>query len=197
MPRGTYSEYESITVFLAANAPHHSRCPHRGFVMIKRAVVTADNVYRYQLQRWWDERPPAVFVMLNPSTADAKVDDRTVGRVISFATNWGCGGVIVVNLFAFRATKPEHLLAATQAGIDTVGPRNNAYLVEASTAAAHGGWPIIAAWGADAPSDRVDRVLQLPGVGRFQTLGTTANGAPRHPLYVSGDTRLQPWVAAA
>lgn len=166
--------------------------------MIARAVLSADGLYRYQLQRWWDEsRPPAVVAMLNPSTADAQVDDRTIGRVISFATSWGCGGVVVVNLFAFRATKPEHLHAATQAGIDTVGPRNDAYLVEAAAAAARSGWPMVAAWGAGAPTKRVDRVLSLPGMGTFQALGVTADGSPRHPLYVRGATSLQPWGTAA
>ena len=47
--------------------------------------------------------------MLNPSTADADHDDRTIGRCISFAKREGCGGLIVGNLFQLRATDPDEL----------------------------------------------------------------------------------------
>lgn len=167
--------------------------------MITRKVLSADRSYCYQLQRWWDEsRPPVVFVMLNPVTADPQHEDPVLGRVTGFATAWGCGGVIVVSLFAFIATRPEHLAVADRVGIDTVGPRTDAYLVEAATAAAHASWPIVAAWGSGAPSHRVERVLSLPGMGRLQVLGVTPDGSPRHPLSVHAVAATpRPWLAAA
>ncbi len=71
--------------------------------------------YRYTLSRTWDTLTgvgTVVFVMLNPSTADEHVDDPTIRRCISFAKAAGFAGLYVVNLFAWRATKPADLWAA-------------------------------------------------------------------------------------
>ena len=81
------------------------------------AVVSDDGLYRYILTRTWDRSLPAlVFCMLNPSTADATVDDPTIRKCIGFAQRLGYGGIIVVNLFAYRATKPRELYAQLAAG---------------------------------------------------------------------------------
>ena len=78
--------------------------------MKKHAVISHDDKYRYQLSRIWDEEKPMVlFIMLNPSTADADVDDPTIRRVVNFAKSWGYGGVFVGNLYAFRSTDPKVL----------------------------------------------------------------------------------------
>ena len=67
--------------------------------------------YRYSLTRIWDEtKPKVMFIMLNPSTADANNDDPTIRRCIGFAKSWGFGGLYVCNLFGFRATNPKELL---------------------------------------------------------------------------------------
>ncbi|TMF61888.1 MAG: DUF1643 domain-containing protein, partial [Chloroflexi bacterium] len=70
---------------------------------VRGATFSADRRYRYRLWRRWDgARPVVAFVMLNPSTADARRDDPTIRRCIGFAKSWGFGGVEVVNLFAYR-----------------------------------------------------------------------------------------------
>jgi hypothetical protein len=53
-----------------------------------------------------------VFIMLNPSTADAKADDPTIRKCYGFAQRLGYGGFIVVNLFAFRTPNPLDLKRA-------------------------------------------------------------------------------------
>ena len=65
--------------------------------------------FRYWLHRDLasDGREGLVFVMLNPSTADAMHDDPTVRRCMAFGRRWGYRELTVVNLFALRATKPE------------------------------------------------------------------------------------------
>jgi hypothetical protein len=68
--------------------------------------------YRYRLWRRWADGPTVLFVMLNPSTADADVDDPTIRRCIGFARSWGAGALEVVNLYAWRATQPAELKAA-------------------------------------------------------------------------------------
>lgn len=150
------------------------------------AILSPDGRYRYLLRRTWSpEVVSAVFVMLNPSTADATVDDPTIRRCMSFAREWGCGGIRVVNLYALRSTDPTQLWAVN----DPVGPDNDTHLAWALDSD-HS--PIVCAWGTNARQDRVDAFLEL-AAGRERplfALGLTKNGHPRHPLYVKGGTPL-------
>lgn len=154
----------------------------------KGAVISEDGRYRYSLWRAWDRSlEPLTFVMLNPSTADANVDDPTIRRCIGFAKRDGFGGVRVVNLYAFRATQPKDMFRA----IDPVGPLNNDYF-NFGTAAT-----VIAAWGAHARPNRVRDVMRLLRERTVYCLGTTKDGSPRHPLYVRADQPLIPFGAAS
>lgn len=151
------------------------------------ATFSPCRTYRYALTRWWDlDRPWAAFIMLNPSTADALVDDPTVRRCLSFAKSWAAGGLVVLNLYALRATDPKMLRGHP----DPVGPDNDrliASLVSGETLLG----PVVCAWGAHpgtaARSDRVLTLLRNRAI-RPLCLGTTRDGHPRHPLYVRGDT---------
>jgi len=147
------------------------------------ADISDCGFYRYRLWRIWGDRPLACFVMLNPSTADADVDDATIRRCVGFARSWGCGGVMVVNLFAYRATNPKNLVES----VDPVGPSNDAFLA-AEVAACN---PVVLGWGghgAKVPR-RVEDVLKLIPRPRW-CLGITRTGQPKHPLYIPGDTPL-------
>ena len=74
------------------------------------AVISKCSKYRYSLSRQWNkEKEKVLFIMLNPSKADDKIDDPTVRRCISFAKNWGFGGLMIGNLFAYRTTYPKEL----------------------------------------------------------------------------------------
>jgi hypothetical protein len=126
------------------------------------------------------------FVMLNPSLADALVDDRTIGRCISFAANWGFGALDVANLFAYRTSKPEEMKRAT----DPVGPENNRYLSEVISEASL----IVCAWGNHASAARVREFKNLATGRELVCLARTLSGAPRHPVYVPGDAQVAPWV---
>jgi hypothetical protein len=122
--------------------------------------------------------------MLNPSTADALVDDPTVRRCAGFTRSWGYSSLAVLNLFALRATDPGELLDAE----DPVGPGWNDHLRTAVEADL-----VVCAWGASVPFARDREVLDmLRGVDLY-CLGLTKQGYPRHPLYVKGDTKPQLW----
>lgn len=78
--------------------------------MFRDAIISKDYKYRYILSRIWDiQLPQIVFIGLNPSTADALIDDPTQRRLIRFAQDWGYGGQTTVNLFALRSPYPEDL----------------------------------------------------------------------------------------
>lgn len=143
------------------------------------AVISECGLYRYVLTRTWDAAKPYVaFVGLNPSTADEVNDDPTIGRCIAFSKAWGYGGLVMLNLFAFRATQPADMIAAA----DPIGPLNDFYLREYAA----GAGATIASWGvAGAHLQRGAAVRSmLPGL---KCLWLTKDGFPKHPLYVKGD----------
>jgi len=156
------------------------------------AVISADGKYRYKLGRYWSPKaPPLVWIMLNPSTADAVQDDPTIRRCVSFAKGWGFGGIEVYNLFALRSPNPVTI----ETTIDPVGPENDHWLRSASQS----GGKIIVAWGScRSPlqmtrATQVTKILSRGGGPVPATLGLTKSGQPKHPLYVPGDAELLPF----
>lgn len=155
------------------------------------AELSDDGLHRYILGRRWDDAlPECVFIMLNPSTADATQDDPTIRRCINFAKSFGCGTLLVGNLYAYRATDPRELFKAEE---PTGGPRNNSVLTDLLTRGA----VTVAAWGARAKADRVAELISLPGANHLTALATTKDGAPRHPLYVPGSATPKEWKVTA
>ena len=155
--------------------------------MIKSARISQCERYRYTLDRVWDDQYPRVtWVMLNPSTADASVDDPTIRKCIGFSQRWDYGAIRVLNLFAWRATKPRDLLSAS----DPVGPDNN---VSANDEL------VVVAWGGSFPKKLTQlverRVAQLrrQANGEWVCLGLTKTGHPRHPLMLAYATELMIW----
>jgi len=130
-------------------------------MMVRSAVISPCGLYRYRLSRQWTEPSYSLaFVMLNPSTADAEVDDPTIRRCIGFARREGYGGIEVVNLYAFRATSPDDLWKAK----DPCGPENEGHLISIARASVGYGTPIVCAWGAHGGnSNRPIHLMQREG----------------------------------
>ena len=142
--------------------------------------------YRYALWRRWADGPAVLFVMLNPSTADARSDDPTIRRCIGFARSWDYAAVLVANLFALRTPHPSRLLRARS----PIGPDNDAWLRRLQSAAGL----TVAAWGNHGRHRRRSEKIR-PLLAQVSVLGLTQLGEPRHPLYVRADTRPQAWLA--
>lgn len=158
--------------------------------MTSSAYISPNGRYRYWLRRTWGP-DLATFIMLNPSTADAAVDDPTIRRCVGFARAWGLGGIHVVNLYALRSTDPKGLWVDP----DPVGPENDDFLARAFAQARASRSPVVGAWGANARSERVERVLELARTVdvSIQALAVTGKGQPRHPLYLKGDLVPVDW----
>lgn len=127
--------------------------------------------------------------MLNPSTADASVNDPTIRRCIGYTRSWGYGSLAVVNLYALRATDPDELRRHPS----PCGPDNDAAIFDAAVAASL----IVCAWGADPMAPARARAVEghlLDGMPLF-CLGRAKEGEPRHPLMMKGDLKPQSYAA--
>lgn len=143
------------------------------------------DIYRYKLWRCWDVSLPwALWVMLNPSIADAAIADPTLRRCIGFSKRWGYGGLVLTNLFALISTDPKGLLTAE----DPVGPQNDATILEMAETL---GGPIICAWGANGSYRYRDQaVVEMLSDFELVCLGRTSGGQPKHPLRLAANTPL-------
>jgi len=158
------------------------------------AYITPDGVYRYFLTRgdWRSGQGRVCWVMLNPSTADANIDDATVRRCIGYTRDWGYAELVVVNLFALRATNP----AVLRLHDDPKGPSNDGWIV----AAANSSDLVVCAWGSNGPlAGRDGYVVSLlepyTALHAVSLNGRTSPNmrrgfqvklaVPAHPLYLS------------
>jgi hypothetical protein len=161
-----------------------------GDLLIRQdAVLSEDGKYRYRLSRHWGNGPEVTFIMLNPSTADAFIDDPTIRKCMGFSRRWNMSGLYVGNLFAVRATKPEDMRASS----DPVGPDNRDHLESMCKHAFRNGGLVVCAWGAHGSYRQQDKTflgwMDVIGV-QAKCLRLTKDGAPGHPLYVPYEAAL-------
>jgi hypothetical protein len=154
------------------------------------AVISEDGRYRYYLSRSWsDVGLHVAFVGLNPSTADAVLDDPTIRRCVAFAKEWGGGRMSMVNLFALRSTDPQVLAGVA----DPVGPENEAWLDRVMPTADIA----VACWGNHGVLHGRAAAVTQRFAGRLVALAVNKSGSPKHPLYVRGSTIPHPYGAPA
>lgn len=161
------------------------------------AIISPCGAYRYRLEREFAlvHGPTVLWIMLNPSTADATDDDPTIRKVMGFSRLAGYAKLIVVNLFAFRATDPKECEAAAKISADeAAGPNNQQHVMEAAIDAE----AIVCAWGAAPWAEAQARTVcgwldDLVHAPEGLCLGTTKSGAPKHPLYVPYAQRFVPF----
>lgn len=144
--------------------------------------------WRYALWRFWALRPSLHFCMLNPSTADEEANDPTVERCERRAREWGYGGLIVTNIFAWRSTDPRALLEIA----DPIGPENDAVILRAYLAARD----TICAWGTHGRKRGVELVSGALSGRCLYALALTNDGTPGHPLYLPYTNEPIPYRSA-
>jgi|SRR5579871_13114 len=157
------------------------------------AIISTCGIYRYELRRVWDDSlPPYVSGMLNPSTADAELDDATITRNRRRALATGFGSLIVWNLGAGRATDPKVWKALP----DPIGPENDVHIRRILVECRDRRGVAVVGWGNHGTFMKrdkiVSRIAHEVGVELF-CLGKTKLGQPRHPLYVTNAQRPSLW----
>lgn len=158
--------------------------------MIYDAYISECGTFRYWLIREWDASLKYLCViMLNPSTADHVKDDHTIKKLIEFAKRFGYGGIVVLNLSAYRATKPADLVKAGW----PIGAENEFYV----TRVVDGGCDVLCAWGSNAagtlPELEMKALLKKLGAKTY-ALKINADGTPAHPLMLPYTSQLQEYL---
>jgi hypothetical protein len=165
------------------------------------AIISPCGLYRYRLERELDTRWGASLVgaviMVNPSTADAELDDHTIRKLRNFGFRWGWKRLIVGNLFAYRSKDVRELGRVD----DPVGPENDPHLVRIIADCDE----LVFAWGPVGKQpkhlrDRYGRVCSLAGAVKQKPMSIGApakDGHPKHPLMLAYNEPLQPWTPPA
>lgn len=169
------------------------------------AIFSECGAYRYRLEREIVRRELELaddgvyefrgkvfaFFGVNPSTADAAINDQTVGKWIGFVKRWGGSRFIVGNVFAYRSTEVNALRTVQQ----PVGPENFAHLERIAAEAD----VLVPCWGDRAKVPRtlhhhIDKALAfLLAQGKpVRAFGFAKGGDPLHPLMLGYDTPLVP-----
>ena len=153
-----------------------------GFLVNKNATFSDCRKYRYTLSRTWNcKKKTILFIGLNPSTADEKIDDPTIRRCINYAQNWGYGSLLMVNLFAYRATMPTELKNVK----NPIGNDNDLHIIELSKKADLA----VAAWGNEGSLLNRDKEVKII-IPILMCLKINKSGQPAHPLYQKKDLKL-------
>ncbi|WP_291834743.1 DUF1643 domain-containing protein [Brevundimonas sp.] len=160
------------------------------------ATFSPDGRYRQLMRRWLGPEFPeryVLFIGMNPSTADASVNDPTCAREWTFSQREGFDAMVKANVGDYRATHPKMLL---EPGVEASSPDN----LPAIRKAAAGAGLVVLCHG------KLNKVLAPAGKALIEALrrdgvplwcfGTNADGSPKHPLYLRGDTPLRPFDAS-
>jgi hypothetical protein len=155
----------------------------------KTADISECEKYRYMLTRTWNEhRPSCTFIGLNPSTADANADDATIRRCVAFADAWGCGTLMMVNLWPYRATDPRELRGLVLP--PSVMERNEDAILKAMLFSKHS----IAAWGNHGAKDGRGPAVISKYCRGLSYLRLSMGGHPAHPLYLPAYLKPVPFT---
>jgi hypothetical protein len=163
--------------------------------VFKAAIISDDDKYRYVLTRVWKKSKPQLLIIgINPSTADASQDDPTIRRLTQFAQANGFGGFLMLNLFAYRASK-THVLRDKIHVVSLehiIGPENDKYLKTNIKKADK----VICMWGRYAKLPSINRAMKvydmIPKDKRF-CFGYNNDDSPTHPLFSPNPLTLRPF----
>ncbi len=158
--------------------------------MNSAAGIDSSKLYRWWLFRCWaGSLPLIIWIMMNPSTADHSKNDPTILKIMRYSTRWGYGAVLVLNIYAFRTSKPENL---PQSMKDRVGARNDWWIKRMFRFAAKRKTPVVCAWGVkhEERGRSVRRMADDAGL-QLMCLEIALNGEPKHPRFLSEALNLR------
>ena len=146
--------------------------------ILSKAKFSIDKKHRYELSRHWDlSKSDILFIMLNPSIANEDIDDPTIKRLISFTREFKYGGFFVANLYTYIT--PYSKTLDTSIGLTKLNLKTIKNLVNKVD-------EVIYAWGNSIKEPQELKNL----VKNPKCFGKNLNGTPKHPLYLSSNSKL-------
>lgn len=151
--------------------------------IIRSAKFNKARTKRYSLFRKWSDKPITVWIMLNPSVADEKRDDKTILKCIKFSKNWGYGGLYVINLCSDINTCPKETISKlnTNQEIDSISLSYMVDVIKNSKT-------VYCAWGFGISAPKWLTTILKNKTTKALALSKLAT--PKHPLYL--DSKLIP-----
>ena len=146
--------------------------------ILRKARFSIDKKHRYRLSRHWDlNKPQLLYIMLNPSIGNEKIDDPTIRRLLSFTRKFDYGGFFVGNLFTYITPNPKTL--DTSIGLTNKNLNILTNLVSKVD-------KVVYAWG-----NYIEEPNELKTfISNPMCFGKNINGTPKHPLYLPSDSKL-------
>lgn len=172
--------------------------------LLRHAGLSECGRYRYFLSRIWNPSPAPILIgfnALNPSKADADIDDPTVLKLCAFGRRWGYDGYILTNLWPLRATDPDDLFTF-HGDIVEQGTRELIIKCFRDMNVSE----VVCCWGTHAKrawrdkiltrGDEVKRALRNAGF-KLSCFGLNQDGTPKHPVRLGFETQRRPYGEAA
>lgn len=155
------------------------------------ATLSPDGLHRFRLDRAVASKGHCyAFIGVNPSTADATLDDATVRKWRGFVTRWGGAKFVVANLFTHRAKNVKDLATCEEVNRDFHSEHHLDAILRAADV-------IVPCWGDMKKVPKFHRARagavarRLTGFGKpLKCFGYTKDGDPLHPLMLGYDTAL-------
>ncbi|WDR03310.1 DUF1643 domain-containing protein [Devosia algicola] len=155
----------------------------------------SDAQHRQMMRRWLGDNFPqryALFIGMNPSTADALVNDPTCAREWNFCLREGYQAMMKGNVGDYRATNPKDLL---RPDVVASSPANLPTLLDA---ALHADLVVVCHGKLNRalvePARQIVTALSASNISLW-CFGINADGSPKHPLYLRLDTPLVRYTA--
>jgi hypothetical protein len=162
--------------------------------LIRTADV--DGPYRYSLRRVWHSGKTLTVIGLNPSTADGLNDDNTIRVLMNYAKRLNFGGLLMLNLYAWRATRPQDLVKAAKVH-DIIGPQNTFEILRTRIEQSDSPF-VFAAWGTYGLK-RGAEFARFMGYDfcfySMKAFAVNKDGSPHHPLRVKINGPISPYFS--
>jgi hypothetical protein len=162
----------------------------------KAATFSDDNLARFRLSFELCGLGRLMVIALNPSKATHEVPDNTASKLERLARGLTFAGLDICNISPWRSTAPRGML-------DPRAPDYDAENLEVIRDVASRANVVVAAWGVQRSPKALNEfvtsrartiawTLDRDGVV-LRCLGVTADGVPRHPLFLRGDAKPVLW----
>jgi hypothetical protein len=151
-------------------------------MIISDALISDNKEYRYELTRVWEPKKPKIlYIGLNPSTADETDDDQTIRKLIQYSKNWGYGGLVIVNVFAYRSRDWKKLVCHS----NPIGVSNKLTLQSWAFLCKKRSMRVMFMWGRNAAKVNPEWVAEVEAMfleNDVECFQLNMDGSPVHPL---------------